>query len=657
MRRVPLLGTNKLVAAFAALYLAAAPAHAASRKPPIRLTNHESGTTVRYPVPLLRGELTDASLKSVTVVNQSSKRDTREMKGLAHQGRFKALAELVPGENKLLIRAGKHTLPLTLTYTPQTNSHVVRIIYLTDKDGHTDYQTPLESDPQDFAAKLDTAMKLMQCFTAESLNDFGLGRRTFHLEFDGRGKVKVHVVRVDHDLAHLHTFDGGRLYSYAGQMIRKKLPRGKFKSLVIPAFTRLDSKTGKLYCHTALGGGNQALFGGGDLFAWPSRLADVQKAFLDARRVDPKKIFSDSVGRHTFWAIASTTIGAALHELGHTFSLPHSRHPHDIMTRGIDRLNRFFTFVEPPHARRNKPYEFKDNEVGIWAPVSAVGLWPCRWVALDAREWKGPSKTDFTLDKKALTLNIACPNGIRALVFHKRNAFTHFPVPVNAPAPKQMSIPLGWIGRQLRTDNFRLRVFDAEGHIPALDMRSLLPSPSVRSWRFSPITQPWKDKGRFAPMDEKRLAEIVASAAQAKLVTAKDSFVDFLPRFPRAKRANTAGYAVRKIRVAKPTQVRIYTGSDDALRLWLNGKLIHKALKLRPAAPDQESVAAELKAGENVLVAEVSNGIGGWGLFLRLEDAKKQPLALADDGELKLFADDPATARVRAILRGEQASR
>ena len=629
----------------------------ASAAPALRVTNHQDGATVRYPVVLLRGTVADTDATAVTVANQSSKRATRQMTGLAHKGRFKALAELIPGENKLVVHTGAHSLPLTLHYKRQTNSHVVRVIYLTDEDGHTDYQTPLKDDRQDFAVKLGTAMKLLQCFTAESLHDFGLGRRTFNIQLDDQGDVKVHVVRADHPTSHLHTLNGMQLYGYAARMVRKKLPRGPFKNLVIPAFTRLDPKTGKLYAHTALGGGDQALFGGGDLFTWPSRLADVQKAFLDARPVDPKQVFSDSVGRHTFWANASTTMGAALHELGHTFALPHSHHPHDIMTRGIDRLNRYFTFVEPSHARRNKPYEFRDNEVGIWAPVSAVGLWPCRWFALDERGWKGAAKTDFALDKAKLELRVTCPNGVRALVFHRRDAFTHFPVPADQAAPTQVSIPLAWIGERLKTDNFRLRVFDEQGHIPAFDMRSLLPNPCVRAWHFSPITEPWHDKGKFVPVDAARLDAIVASAKKAPRVTSKDRFVDFLPRFPRGKQANHVGYAVRALTVAKPTPVRILAGSDDALRLWLNGKLVHQKLALRGAVPDQDQVAVQFMPGENVLVAEVSNGVGGWGLFLRFEDMKKNQLVLGADGKLTPFVADPETERIRSILRGRAPAR
>src|SRR5438477_1714042 len=87
---------------------------------PIQLANYSGGETIRYSVPLIRGTLADADETVVTLVNTSSTRETREMKGIAHKGQFKVLAELLPGENKLILKAGKHELPFTLTYKPQT---------------------------------------------------------------------------------------------------------------------------------------------------------------------------------------------------------------------------------------------------------------------------------------------------------------------------------------------------------------------------------------------------------------------------------------------------------------------------------------------------------------------------------------------------------
>jgi hypothetical protein len=430
----------------------------------VRVANFTSGHTVRFPVVLIRGELADASLKAVTVANGSSK-----WSGLARQGRFKVLVELTSGANKLVISAGGAKVPLTLNYKPQTNPHVVRVFYFVDKSGDTRFQTPLNNDPQNWRGKLGTAMKLMQTFTAERLGDVGLGRKTFNLELDDRGRVKVHVLKGRLSAGEYQKLTGNQLYTEAAREIRKQFPRKRAKNLVIPAFTRFDPKTGKVGAHTALGGGNMALFGGGDLFTWPDSISQSQAAFMNATLVDPKEMFSDSIGRHTFWANASTTMGAALHEIGHTFGLPHSRDGQDIMTRGHDRFNRFFTLIEPPHARRKNAREFKDNEIACWAPVSAGALAPNRFFALDARAWKKTSKIVVKVNHATGKIAFESEFGVRYVGAWRitPDGRTQSISPVficrGDKAPTQASVDTASLKKKLGDMKFKFRVIDDEG--------------------------------------------------------------------------------------------------------------------------------------------------------------------------------------------------
>ena len=624
---------------------------AKAKQPAISLTNYTNGTTIRYPVPLIRGKLADANATSVKVINTSSNRSTRQMEGLAYEGNFKVLTELVGGDNKLIVRAGRGELALTLNYKPQTNPYVVRVFYLTDKTGNTEYQTPIENDLQDYRGKLETAMKLMQTFCAERMNDIGFGRVTFNLEFDADGRVKVHNLRADDKAEHYQRMDGLKLWSYSGRLISRELPHPKAKDLVIPAFTRFDPNTGRTYAHTALGGGTLALFGGGNLFTWPSSLAEAQKGFMDTRTIDTKKYFSDSVGRHTFWATASTTMGAALHELGHTFDLPHSRHNHDIMTRGFDRFNRVFTLIEPAHARRKESYEFKESEIAFWAGPSAAWLKFNRWFALDEKDFSERNMTAITMEKDSGNIVVTSAHGIGGIVLaDKGDTYTHVPIDYNQPAPQRVEFPPARFGRHPAGERPAIRVIDTQGLSMVVTLRELMPSSFIRSWRFASITVPWEDPKSFVPVDSKRLNVIAASAASAKLSKSETAYVDFLDHFTVGKRDNIAAYAVRTFTSDKARDVRIFTGSDDALRVWLNGKLVTEALALRAARMDSESNSAKIRAGENTLIAEVSQGAGGWGLYLRIDDQKGNDLVLTEDG--KLVTPDMSASQINPVGGG-----
>jgi hypothetical protein len=452
-----------------------------AKPPAVRVTNFSSGETVRFPVVLIRGELADAKADTVNVAGGRAK-----SAGLADKGRFKVLVELVPGANKLAISAGVAKANLTLNYKPQTNRHVVRVFYFVDKSGDTKFQTPLKNDPQNWRGKLDTAMKLMQTFTAQRLGDLGLGRKTFNLELDDKGRVKVHILKGRREASFYQTLTGNQLYTQAFAEVGRQAPHNQAKNLVIPAFTRFDPATGKVGAHTALGGGNLALFGGGDLFSWPDSISQAQAAFMNATRVDPKEIFSDSVGRHTFWANASTTMGAALHEIGHTFGLPHSRDSQDIMTRGHDRFNRFFTLREPPHARRKHAIDFKDSDVAYWAPVSGGALAFNRFFAQDDRTWKSAGKIITTLDSDAGRITFKSEYGVRYVgvwrIVRGGQIQSLFPAFVSKKGvlPADVTIDLAEMKKQLGEMDLKFRVMDNEGLGSTIRLSSLLRKPAKK---------------------------------------------------------------------------------------------------------------------------------------------------------------------------------
>ena len=430
----------------------------------ISFTNYTDGTTIRYPVPLIRGRLAEPGVTEVVVVNESSRRPSRRMAAMARKGRFVALAELVPGKNRLLFQAGKAKRELTIIYKPQTNPYVVRVFYMVDKTGDTKYQTQIAADRQDYRGKLATAMLLMQTFTAERMNDLGYGRVTFNLEFDPDGKVTVHTLVGEHDRKYYHSRSGHQLWVYSAQLIGRHKPNGKARNLVIPAFSWFDAKTRQTLAHTALGGGSHAFFGGANIFTWPDALGDVQKAFSDARRIDRKRCQDDSVGRSTFWGAASTTMGAALHELGHTFGLPHSSQQHDIMTRGHDRLNRVFTLVEPPHAMRKTEYEFKDAEVAMWHPTSAEWLRHTRWLAMDGRKYDDRNGIKIGVDKKAARVRIDAPRGIAAIILGvPGRAVCPVPIDTSRGIPASVMLNPATLPKPLQVKDLFLRVINTHG--------------------------------------------------------------------------------------------------------------------------------------------------------------------------------------------------
>jgi HEAT repeat protein len=91
---------------------------------------------------------------------------------------------------------------------------------------------------------------------------------------------------------------------------------------------------------------------------------------------------------------------------------------------------------------------------------------------------------------------------------------------------------------------------------------------------------------------------------------------------------NVAGYL--RTRVWSPTaqDVRFELGSDDGIRVWLNGSVIHANNVERGMAPRQDMAKANLKEGWNDLLLKVTNSGGGWACSCRI----RQPDGSALDG-------------------------
>jgi len=74
-----------------------------------------------------------------------------------------------------------------------------------------------------------------------------------------------------------------------------------------------------------------------------------------------------------------------------------------------------------------------------------------------------------------------------------------------------------------------------------------------------------------------------------------------------AETDNAATYLYRVVNAPGKRSMTMSFGSDDALKVWVNGELIFETDGPRPAAADQDIVTAELRAGVNDLLIKIAN--------------------------------------------------
>lgn len=73
-----------------------------------------------------------------------------------------------------------------------------------------------------------------------------------------------------------------------------------------------------------------------------------------------------------------------------------------------------------------------------------------------------------------------------------------------------------------------------------------------------------------------------------------------------------SGYLYTTVTVDRPTTIDVTMGSDDALRFWLNGRLLVDAEVLRGLDPESDKVRLDLQPGVNHILAKVGQVRGGY---------------------------------------------
>ena len=90
--------------------------------------------------------------------------------------------------------------------------------------------------------------------------------------------------------------------------------------------------------------------------------------------------------------------------------------------------------------------------------------------------------------------------------------------------------------------------------------------------------------------------------------------------------ANATGYACTTVTVAADTDAVARMGSDDGIKLWVNGAPVHENNADRGTKIDEDKAPIKLKSGANTLLVEVTQGGGGWNFCLRLTNKDGAPL-------------------------------
>ena len=90
--------------------------------------------------------------------------------------------------------------------------------------------------------------------------------------------------------------------------------------------------------------------------------------------------------------------------------------------------------------------------------------------------------------------------------------------------------------------------------------------------------------------------------------------------------SNRAVYVRAEVWSDRDRDARLELGSDDCIKVWLNGELVHEHLVYRPVDRAQDIVTVKLHQGWNPLMLKIVQGGGAWGFCAGVRDSAGKPI-------------------------------
>lgn len=100
--------------------------------------------------------------------------------------------------------------------------------------------------------------------------------------------------------------------------------------------------------------------------------------------------------------------------------------------------------------------------------------------------------------------------------------------------------------------------------------------------------------------------------------------VNLMAVFGMVEDVSAYGYA--EVAVAEAADVVVRAGSDDGIKVWVNGEAAHENNADRGNTFDQDQAPAHLKAGVNAILVRCTQHLGGWNFHVRLTTPDGAPL-------------------------------
>jgi len=174
------------------------------------------------------------------------------------------------------------------------------------------------------------------------------------------------------------------------------------------------------------------------------------------------------------------------------------------------------------------------------------------------------------------------------------------------------------VENELRLLGESIEITARAGRVSAWWLIGPFDAPDMAAWEKAEFPEATVALGKSTTVGSRTLRWVPAQ------VGGDDAILDLDSRY--TPNDNAVAYAFTEIHVKKARAAVLKMGSDDGIRCWLNGQLVHTAFEPRGVTVDEDEVSVQLREGRNTLLVKVCEIGGGWAFCVRIEDDKGRPL-------------------------------
>ncbi|MBL7112949.1 MAG: ADP-ribosylglycohydrolase family protein [Bacteroidales bacterium] len=165
-----------------------------------------------------------------------------------------------------------------------------------------------------------------------------------------------------------------------------------------------------------------------------------------------------------------------------------------------------------------------------------------------------------------------------------------------------------------------------EEEMARIEIRIITRDAYIHQWNVSgPYAEESKDAGQL--FDYIFLPEKDQDKAEWKSVSLEGDkgswMVDFTQLF---EGVNVAAYVRSTVLSPADQDAQLFVGSDDGIKVWLNGELVHQNDVQRGFQEGEDAFGIHLNEGANTLMMKITQGNGGWAAAAVVCDLSGNPL-------------------------------